>query len=136
LLDIEFTDAVVWSNTYNISDKWDRSELETLKNNFDKIVAEDKERLKDHPIFKFTTVPLPESRIQSAPIAGVYPNTVLTSNVFGPAGFNMWSHFKVDNEGRVYLYNLDVNDDIYIRKNSNKKVFGYFPYLPYCEQWI
>ena len=138
LLDTEFTDAIVWSQTYNVADLniWDISELDTLKNNFNEIAADDEARLKEHPIFKFTIVPLPESRIQSSPIAGVYPDTVLTTNVFGPAGFNMWSHFKVDNEGRVYLYNLDVNDDIYIRKNSNKKVFGYFPYLPYCEQWI
>ena len=104
----------------------------------------DDTKLKQHKIFSYITAQQnPDTRIQKYPVAGVYPirskdqSDSALGHVFeGATGFSQWDKFKVDEEGRVYLTNLDASDNIYIKKNSNKTIFGYFPYLPNCDRWI
>lgn len=122
----------IWANI-----EWDVSK-------YDNQQTIDRTKLADHEIFKYVSFQVnPDTRIQSSEVAGVYPIreedqlAASGNSVFeGATGFTNWDKFKVDEEGRVYLTNLDSKDNIYIKKNSNKAIFGYFPYLPYCDSWI
>lgn len=135
-----FVSGDTWNSTNN--DVWDDVTWSTSE--YDSQIEEDFEKLKLHKIFKYVSFQTnPDTRIQSYPVAGVYPvredDQLSASNysVFeGATGFTGWDKFKVDEEGRVFLTNLDSKDNIYVKKNSNKTIFGYFPYLPNCERWI
>ncbi len=137
-----FVSGEAWSSNVNL-EVWDNVEW-TLREEYDQKIDEDYENLQKHKIFKYVSFQTnPDTRIQSYPVAGVYPvredDQLSASNysVFeGATGFTCWDKFKVDEEGRVFLTNLDSKDNIYVKKNSNKTIFGYFPYLPNCERWI
>lgn len=117
--------------------EYDLGDIELLKSIYVGQIDNDKSRISEHPIFKLATVENPSLRFQQYPVAGVYPcDKAGTKDVFDGTKFTAYDKFEVDGTGRVFLKNLNSNDNIYIRKNSNKKVFGYFPYLPYCESWI
>lgn len=137
-----FVSGEVWSSSSAVTDVW--KDVVWGEGTYNEIIEQDKANLEKHKIFKYVSFQTnPDTRIQSYPVAGVYPvredDQLSASNysVFeGATGFTCWDKFKVDEEGRVFLTNLDSKDNIYVKKNSNKTIFGYFPYLPNCERWI
>ena len=129
---------VICTEECPIDVNFNEQDINNLKEKYEANVESDYDEAKEHPIFRYTMSSKPSARIQNYPIAGIYPHksTPVDSAFSTGIGFDAYKNFKVTTEGRVFLCNLQSKDDIYIRKNSNKKVFGYFPYLPNCEEWM
>jgi hypothetical protein len=131
--DLEY--VIVSKASANLQIQFYPDDIEVLKNQYENQIGSDSDALSGHPIFKLASVPNPSLRFQNYPVSGVYPDDIKgTKDVFDGINFSKYNNFEVDNEGRVFLKGLDSKDNIYVRKNSNKKVFGYFPYLPNCEE--
>lgn len=118
--------------------KWDNSEISTYFTKLNTICEEDKNALKEHPIFKcFVNAGGKVSdRVKNWPVAGMYPNPDTNEGISGDmfdsiAINNMppWEHMYVNGKGTVYLTNLKPENQMYVCKNNKKQVFGYFPYI-------
>ena len=118
--------------------KWENGEISTYFEKLNTICSEDKNALKEHPIFKcFVNAGSRISdRVKNWPVAGVYPdpdaNEGISGDVFDSIAVNNmppWEHMYVNGKGTVYLTNLKPENQMYICKNNKKQVFGYFPYI-------
>jgi hypothetical protein len=94
---------------------------------------DDYNSLLSHPVFRtfIKTRGSAPARIVKYPVAGIYPTTTesVKDAFSGIYEFKIWRKFYVDGEGRPFLINRESEKDIYVCKNANKKIFGYFPYF-------
>lgn len=129
---VENTDIVLFHQDIWTTDVWDVNKLEDYINKLTMYCNDDYNSLTSHPIFKtfIKTRGSAPARIVKFPVAGIYP-TVASSIKDAFSGINefrVWRKFYVDGNGRPFIINRESEKDIYVCKNANKKLFGYFPY--------